>query len=75
MRSLPLETSPSLELASSSFFWTEADVNRQMERIMVDGFKSVLHEVESKHLHPRMAAYTLAIGRVAQAMELRGLYP
>jgi len=58
-----------------SFFWTEADVNRQMERIMVDGFKSVLHEVESKHLHPRMAAYTLAIGRVAQAMELRGLYP
>jgi glutamate dehydrogenase (NAD(P)+) len=58
-----------------SFFWTEADVNRQMERIMVDGFQSVLHEVESKHLHPRMAAYTLAIGRVAEAMELRGLYP
>jgi glutamate dehydrogenase (NAD(P)+) len=58
-----------------SFFWTEADVNRQMERIMVEGFQSVLREVETKHLHPRMAAYTLAIRRVAQALELRGVYP
>lgn len=58
-----------------SFFWSEEDVNRQMERIMVNGFQSVLNEVESKNLHPRMAAYTLAIGRVAEALELRGVYP
>lgn len=58
-----------------SFFWSEEDVNHQMERLMIDGFHSVLREVESRHLHPRMAAYTLAIRRVAEAMELRGVYP
>lgn len=58
-----------------SFFWSEDDVNRQMERLMNNGFEAVMREVESKHLHPRMAAYTLAIGRVAEALELRGLYP
>ena len=58
-----------------SFFWSEDDVNRQMERQMVNGFDAVLHEAERKKVAPRMAAYTLAIGRVAEALELRGVYP
>jgi len=58
-----------------SFFWSEEDVNRQMERLMVNGFDAVLHEAERKRLAPRMAAYTLAIARVAEALELRGVYP
>lgn len=58
-----------------SFFWSEEDVNRQMERLMVNGFDAVLHEAERKKLVPRMAAYTLAIARVAEALELRGVYP
>ncbi|MCB0199709.1 MAG: Glu/Leu/Phe/Val dehydrogenase [Anaerolineae bacterium] len=58
-----------------SFFWSEEDVNRQMERLMVNGFDAVLHEAERKRLVPRMAAYTLAIARVAEALELRGVYP
>lgn len=58
-----------------AFFWSEEDVKRNLERLMVNGFYSVMREAERKHLHPRMAAYTLAIGRVAEALELRGIYP
>ena len=58
-----------------AFFWAEADVNRSLERLMMNGFQSVMHEAERKHLNPRMAAYTLAVGRVAEAAELRGIYP
>jgi glutamate dehydrogenase/leucine dehydrogenase len=42
---------------------------------MVNGFHSVMREAERKLLHPRLAAYTLAIARVAEALELRGVYP
>lgn len=58
-----------------SFFWSEEEVNRQMERLMLGGFQSVLQQAERMHIHPRMAAYTLAIDRVAEALELRGIYP
>ncbi len=58
-----------------AFFWSEEDVKRQLERLMLNGFHSVMHEAERKHLHPRIAAYTLAIARVAEALELRGVYP
>ena len=42
---------------------------------MVDAFNSVLNESREKGLPTRMAAYTLAINRVAEALELRGVYP
>ncbi len=58
-----------------SFFWSEDDVKRSLERLMINGFKSVMAEAEKKNLPTRMAAYTLAIGRVAEALELRGVYP
>jgi glutamate dehydrogenase (NAD(P)+) len=58
-----------------SFFWSESDVKRELERLMTNGFHAVLHEAERKKLPLRMAAYTLAIGRVAEAIDLRGVYP
>lgn len=58
-----------------AFFWSEADVKRQLERLMVDSFNSVLNESREKSLPTRMAAYTLAINRVADALDLRGVYP
>ena len=58
-----------------AFFWSEEDVKRQLERLMVDAFNSVLNESREKSLPTRMAAYTLAINRVAEALELRGVYP
>jgi glutamate dehydrogenase (NAD(P)+) len=58
-----------------AFFWSESDVKRQLERLMVSAFEAVLHESLRKHLPTRMAAYTLAIGRVAEALTIRGVYP
>jgi glutamate dehydrogenase (NAD(P)+) len=58
-----------------SFFWSEHDVKTQLERLMTNGFQAVIAEAERTELPLRMAAYTLAIRRVAEAIELRGVYP
>ncbi len=58
-----------------AFFWSESDVKSQLERLMKNAFEAVLHESLRKNLPTRMAAYTLAIGRVAEALTIRGVYP
>jgi len=56
-------------------FWTEGEVNNQLERIMVRSFKEV-HDLAQKYkVNMRTAAYVQAIGRVADATRVRGLFP
>jgi glutamate dehydrogenase (NAD(P)+) len=57
------------------FFWTEREVNAQLERIMVGAFKNVLQIAQERRVHMRTAAYLLAVNRVAQATTTRGIYP
>jgi glutamate dehydrogenase/leucine dehydrogenase len=57
------------------FFWTDDDVNRYLEKIMVQAFKEV-HKIAKEHkTHMRTAAYCLAIRRVADATRVRGIFP
>jgi glutamate dehydrogenase (NAD(P)+) len=57
------------------FFWDEAEVDTRLQRFMVKAFKEV-HELARNHrLDLRTAAYMLAIGRVARATRVRGLFP
>ncbi|HEY7410986.1 MAG TPA: Glu/Leu/Phe/Val dehydrogenase [Vicinamibacteria bacterium] len=57
------------------FFWDEAAVNAQLERFMVRAFREV-HETAKRHkLDLRTGAYMLAVGRVAEATRVRGLFP
>ncbi len=64
-----------------SFFWAEEEINSRMERILKRAFYEVLAKEEE--LRPyglrrgdyRTAAQALAIGRVAQATLIRGIYP
>ena len=49
-------------------------VNEQLESILVDSFESVVHYAEAHGVNNRIAAYMLAIDRVAFAIKLRGLY-
>ncbi len=58
-----------------SFFWSEAEVNKRLEFIMLNAFKEVLRVHQEKGVDLRTAAYILAVGRVAQATKLRGIYP
>jgi len=58
-----------------NFYWTGDEVNRQLRRRIVASFREVYRIKEQHGVSLRMAAYMLAMGRVAKAMELRGLYP
>lgn len=63
-----------------SFFWTEAEVNDRLDQIMTKAFHQV-HDIwvrENKTGEPltmRQAAYMLAVKRVADAIQKRGIYP
>jgi glutamate dehydrogenase (NAD(P)+) len=57
------------------FFWDEQDINQRLERIMMRAFDNVLRVSEQKKVNMRIAAYVVAVDRVAQATTLRGIYP
>ena len=56
-------------------FWSEDEVNNRLEKIMVDAFESVYAIYQEKNINMRQAAYILAMGRVVEAIKLRGFYP
>ncbi|MFB9993503.1 Glu/Leu/Phe/Val dehydrogenase [Deinococcus oregonensis] len=59
----------------SSFFWTEDEINKRLDRIMGEAFLS-LWDVKERHgVTLRTAAYIVACTRVLEARALRGLYP
>jgi len=56
------------------FFWKESVVNEQLEHILVDSFASVVEYAETHNVNNRIAAYMLAIDRVAFTIKQRGIY-
>src|SRR5262249_1608811 len=58
-----------------SFFWGEEEINERLRRIMVRSFNQVLRVAEDKKVEMRTAAQIYAIQRVAEAMQIRGIYP
>jgi len=56
------------------YFWKEALVNEQLEAIMVSAFEDVVRYAETHHVNNRIAAYMLAIDRVAYTIKQRGIY-
>lgn len=57
------------------FFWSEAEVNQNLERIIVNAFHDVVQAAKQHDYFLRTAAYLLAVRRVADAAETRGIYP
>jgi glutamate dehydrogenase (NAD(P)+) len=55
--------------------WDEATVNEKLHAIMTKAFTEVLDMAHHEDVDMRTAAYLLAVARVANAMEVRGLYP
>jgi glutamate dehydrogenase (NAD(P)+) len=58
-----------------SFFWTDAEVTAELERIMDDASGAVMAAAERHRVDLRTAALMVGIGRAAEATTLRGLYP
>jgi glutamate dehydrogenase (NAD(P)+) len=57
------------------YFWTEEEVNFKLKGIMDRAFENVWQLAQTEKVNTRMAAYMVAVKRVADAMLLRGLYP
>ncbi len=56
------------------FFWNEALVNERLLEIMVNSFEAVVSYAEKHKVHNRVAAYMLALDRVASCIKMRGIY-
>jgi glutamate dehydrogenase (NAD(P)+) len=56
------------------YFWTEAEVNQRLDSIMTDSFRDVMAYAKSHDVNNRIAAYMLAIDRVAYTTKQRGMY-
>jgi glutamate dehydrogenase (NAD(P)+) len=57
------------------FFWPDDQVNGYLEKIMVKAFDEVLQKAKQYKADMRTGAYCLAIGRVAEATKVRGIFP
>jgi glutamate dehydrogenase (NAD(P)+) len=56
------------------YFWNEDMVNSRLEEIMNNSFRDVVSYAEKHGVNNRIAAYMLALDRVAFAIKLRGIY-
>jgi len=56
------------------YFWNEQLVNDRLEEIMVNSFRDVVAYAAKHNVNNRIAAYMLALDRVAFAIRLRGIY-
>jgi glutamate dehydrogenase (NAD(P)+) len=56
------------------YFWKESVVNEQLEHIMVESFDDVVRYAETHNVNNRIAAYMLALDRVAFTIRQRGIY-
>jgi glutamate dehydrogenase (NAD(P)+) len=56
------------------FFWRESEVNERLFDIMDNAFDEVVRYAQLHKVNNRIAAYMLAIDRVASALKLRGIY-
>jgi glutamate dehydrogenase (NAD(P)+) len=56
------------------YFWKEDEVNERLETILADSFEDVVRYAEAHDVNNRIAAYMLAMDRVAFAIKQRGIY-
>ncbi len=58
-----------------SFFWGVEEIMQKLEVIMNRAFAAVAEKADQYHCDLRLAANMLAISRVAEATQMRGIYP
>ena len=57
------------------FFWAEHEINNRLESIMTRAYRAICEKALQQETNLRMGAYLLAVARVAEATEIRGVYP
>jgi glutamate dehydrogenase (NAD(P)+) len=54
------------------YYWEEAEVHQRLDKKMTTAFWSVYNMAQERKVHNRLAAYLVAVSRVAEAVRLRG---
>ncbi|MEK6790966.1 MAG: Glu/Leu/Phe/Val dehydrogenase [Deltaproteobacteria bacterium] len=57
------------------YFWDETEIKNRLKSIMTKAYREVLHISVDKKVDMRTAATVLGVQRVAEAIQVRGLYP
>jgi glutamate dehydrogenase/leucine dehydrogenase len=58
-----------------AYFWSEREVNLKLRDIMEKAYAAVFKTATKENVSMRQAAMMLAVGRVAEAARIRGIYP
>ncbi|MEM4308188.1 MAG: Glu/Leu/Phe/Val dehydrogenase [Thermoplasmata archaeon] len=56
----------------NGYYWTEKEVHEKLDRIMTEAFHAVYEMSQKEKVHMRLAAYMVAVKRVADAVKARG---
>jgi len=59
----------------NGMYWDEEEVNERLHKIITKSFHRVTDVAEEQKLPMRRAAYVVAVQRVVDAIETRGIYP
>ena len=57
------------------YFWSSDEVNQRLERLMKNAWLTVSSVAERENVDWRLASYLVGVGRVAEAIRTRGIYP
>jgi glutamate dehydrogenase/leucine dehydrogenase len=55
--------------------WEAEEVSARLHKTMVRSFHEMVDTMRKHHVPPRAGAMILAVGRVAEALLVRGLFP
>jgi glutamate dehydrogenase len=57
---------------NQGYYWTEEEVERKLEEVMVKGFENVYNTAKSRNVDMRLAAYMVGVRKMAEASRFRG---
>jgi glutamate dehydrogenase (NAD(P)+) len=61
--------------ANQAYWWTEREIEERLEHRMLSAYAAVSQTARAEGLNLRDAAMAIGVRRVAEAHEIRGLYP
>ncbi len=59
----------------SGMRWPEKEVNQRLHGVITKAFQETWQLAQAEKVSPRQAAIMLAVGRIVEGIELRGVYP
>jgi glutamate dehydrogenase (NAD(P)+) len=58
-----------------NYFWTETQINRRLKQVLIKAFREVYALAQRARVDMRLAALMLGVGRIADGIRVRGLFP